>query len=292
MVQSQVSLLVRQCLHQRKPPEEFDDLLTLVIKKWKVKSTEIVVHLINSAFEFCGSSDPLVSSYVQVVLNSQRAQVSEFLTILILHWQNAARQPSSNALESSQLLATMLADLCITASSMTLTEPEIRKCITLDARWLKALFGIAASSDFKHSASQSNMLVSASAMFLITMMNLPAGLLLLKSNDSNRDDPLNSAIRQAIDASMETFPDISMQLLGEAQKHPALIDASIPESDNVQVAEMAAIQFANNLHNAPDISSRLATYVYLYQKLLNSATIDETVLYNFLDTRHSVSALL
>lgn len=282
MARSQVSILVRQCLHQRIPPEEFDQLLALVIKKWDVKSTEIVVNLINSAFEFCSNNDPLVSGYLQIVLNSQRAHVSEFLTILILRWQNAAKNSATDMLDHSQLLAVMVNDLSITASGMTLSEPEIRKCMTLAARWLKALFEVFAGSDFKHSANQTNLLVSASAVFLITMMNIPAGVLLLKATDGDRDDALNSAIRQAIDGSMDTFPDISMQLLGEAQKHPALIDTSIPESDNTQVAEMAAMQFANNIHSAPNVASRLATYVYLYFKVSNfvsTGCVTDTVSY-------------
>lgn len=267
MARSQVSVFVRQCLHKRISQQEFVDLLTLVTKKWKVTGTEIALNLINSAFEFCSSNDPLVSGYIQVVLNSQRAQLSEFLALLILRWQNAAKNAASDTLDQIQLLAVMLNDLSIAASSMTLSEPEVRKCMTLNARWLKALFDVAAGSDFKHTASQTNMLVNASAVFLITMMNIPAGVLLLKTTDSDRDDVLNSAIRQAIDVSMDTFPDISMQLLGEAQKHPALMDASIPESDNVQVAEMAAMQFSNNIHNAPYIASRLATYMYLYYQV-------------------------
>lgn len=267
MARSQISVLVRQCWHQRISPEEFDDLLALVIKKWNVTSTEIVINLINSAFDFCSNNDPLVSGYLQIVLNSQRAQISEFLTILILRWQNAAKTSPTDVLDQTQLLAVMVTDLTIAASSMTLSESEMRKCMTLSARWLKALFDVAAGSDFKHSASQTNMLVSASAMFLITMMNNPAGVLLLKSTDGDRENPLNSAIRQAIDGSMHTFPDISMQLLGEAQKHPALIDSSMPEPDNAQEAEMAAMQFANNVHSTQSIPSRVATYVYLYAKV-------------------------
>lgn len=267
MARSQVSVLVRQCLHQRISPQEFVELLNLASKKWNVTGTEISVNLIGAAFDFCSDNDPLVSGYVQAVLNAQRIQISEFLAVLILRWQNAGKNAAPDMLDQSQLLAVLVNDLSIVASSMTLSELEVRKCMTVGARWLKALFDVAAGSDFKHSANQTNMLVSACAVFLITMMSIPAGVLLLKATDDDRDDVLNSAIRQAIDGSMDTFPDISMQLLGEAQKHPALMDSSVPESDNAQAAEMAAMQFSNNVHDAPNIASRLATYIYLYYKV-------------------------
>lgn len=275
MARSQISILVRQCLHQRVSPQEFVELLALATKKWDITSTEIVINLITSAFDFCSSNDPLVSGYLQILLNSQHAQVSEFLTVLILRWQNATKNAASNILDQSQLLAVLVNDLSIAASSMTLSQPEVRKCMTLGARWLKALFDVAAGSDFKHSANQTNMLVSACAVFLVTTMNIPAGVLLLKATDADRDNALNSAIRQAIDGSMDTFPDISMQLLGEAQKHPALIESSIPESDNAQAAEMAAMQFSNNVHDAPNIASRSATYTYLYYKVGSPGLSDQ-----------------
>lgn len=273
MTRTQIFTLVRQCLHQRISPEEFDELLALATRKWNITSTDIVVNLTKSALEFCSNNDPLVSGYLQIILTSQRAMVSEFLAVLILRWQNSPKRPSSGGSDQSQLLAAMVTDLTIAASSMSLSEPELRKCMVLSARWLKALFDLAASSDVKSSPGQINMLVSASAVFLITMMNIPPGVLLLKSIDGDRDDVVNLAIRQAIDGSMDAFPDISMQLLAEAQKHPALIDASIPESENSQVSEMAAMQFANNVHSAPNIPTRVATYIYLYTKASHSKNI-------------------
>lgn len=273
MAPSQVFTLVRQCLHQRIPPDEFDGLLALVGKKWNVTSTEIVANLIKSAFEFCSNNDPLLSGYLQVVLTSQRALVSDFLAILIMRWQKGPTRSTPDVPDQSQLLAVLLTDLTIAAPNTLLSESEIRKCMVFSARWLKALFDLAASSESKHSAGQINMLVNASAVFLITLMNIPNGTILLKTTDGDRADPLNLAIRQAIDGSMDTFPDISMQLLGEAQKHPALIDTTIPDTENAQVAEMAAMQFANNLHNAPNIPARIATYVYLYTKVSDFLTI-------------------
>lgn len=267
MARSQITLFVRRCLHQRVSPQEFVEFLPLVIKKWDITGKDIAVNLVTSAFDFCSGIDPLVSGYIQIVLSSQHVLVSEFLAILILRWQKTANNAVSDTSDDAQLLAVMLNDVSITASNMSLSELEARKSMTVGARWLKALFDVAASSDFKHTTTQTTMLVSACAVFLVTMMNIPAGLRLLRTTNADRDDALNSAIRLAIDGSMDTFPDISMQLLAEAQKHPALMDTSMPESDGAQVAEMAAMQFSNNVHNAPKIASRLATYTYLYHKV-------------------------
>lgn len=265
MARSQLSILIRQCLHQRRSPEEFDELLDVAIRKWKSTSIETVAGLIKAAFGFCLDNDPLVSSYLQIILTSQRSQVSDCLIVFIRHWQASAKKGASEDATYARTLAQMVADLMVIVSGLPITTQEARKCMIVSSRWLQTLFRLATRQGEKHSDEHISLLVNASGSLLVTIMNTPAGLAAIKLAEDNKEDPLNVAIRQAMHGSMTTFPDFSVQLMSEAGKHPALDDSSDADANNAQV--MATLTFENNIANPQIIPSRTATYTLLYTKV-------------------------
>ncbi|KAK5943289.1 mediator complex subunit [Knufia obscura] len=285
MARSHVSILVRQCLHQRVPPHEFEELLRLANKKWHPASIEIVASLVTSASSYCLASDPLVSGYLQVILTSQLASVSDCLSTCIKAWQHRSRNGGSETTHHARILAQFITDLTLLIPSLLSTTSEGRTCIILSSRWLRTLFHLAAGPDAKQNDEQINVLVGAICLFLITLMNTTAGATALKHAESSREDPVNVAIRQALDGSMATFPDVSMRLLTEAQKHSALLEPTNPAADHAQAADMGN-QFESTIADAQIVPTRAATYALLYTKLQNASTIDDNALVQFLSARY------
>lgn len=306
MARDQLALLVRQCLQERVPVEEFREMLDFATKKWNATSRTIVANLLNCAFGFCLENDPLISAYLQVVLGSSYAHVSDVLSGLIVHWQKSAKKQDSTPSTYPRSLAQMIAELTMMTHPLVMDNKECRNCIMLSARWLRSFFHIAANPELKHVSDRFGIVVNAVHYFLITSMNTVGGVSVLKSFENSKDDPLNVALRQALKESESDFPGISMALLAEAQKYPALAETVDTQVHNDQTVTMAALQFDQGIVDAQIVPSRIATYVYLYIKvccqLLSNipgltiqlscrATIDDTTLYAYLSTRYQVCSL-
>ena len=291
MARSQLSILIRQCLHQRKTPQEFDALLSFATRKWASSGTEVAAGLVQAVFGFCLDDDPLVSGYLQIMITSQHAKVSDCLTTFIMHWQCAVRKADAESTGYGKAMSHLIADITLITSNISPTTQEVRATIILSSRWLQTLFGWT-STEQKHNGEHISLLVNALGAFLITALNTPAGLAALQLVENARDDQMNVAVRKALRAGMTTFPDVTVQLMSAAQKHPALDENTEAESAHGQVAEMAAINFENAIANPQILPSRAATYAFLYTRLLYSSTIDDNALYNFLDTRYSSNTAL
>lgn len=265
MARSQLSILIRQCLHQRKSPHEFDELLELATKKWKSAGIEIIAALVKAAFGFCLDNDPLVSGYLQAVLTSQRADPSECITVFIRYWQASAKNGVPEETHCARNLAQIVTDLMVIISTLPGTMSEGRKCIIMSSRWLQTLFKLATHHEQKHSDEHISLLVNAVGALLITVMNTSAGIAAIKVVEDAKEDALNVAIRQAMHGSMTTFPDFSVQLMSEAGKYPALDDSLDSDANNAQV--MATLSFQNNIANPQILPARTATYTLLYTKV-------------------------
>jgi len=285
MARSQVFVLVRQCLHERVPPHEFEELLRLAIKRWRPASIDIVASLFISASNFCLDKDPLVSGYLQVIVSARHASVPDCLSASIRQWQHHAKTNPSDITHHARTLAQMLTDLTIITSNLSLTVAEARQCMVLSSRWLRTLFNLAAGPEGKQNDEHTTVLVGANCLFLVTTMNTSAGATCLKHAEASRDNPVNVAIRQALDGSMATFPDISMQLLTEAQKHTALLESTTSNTETAQAADMA-MQFENAMVDTQIVPTRTATYALLYTKLFNASTIDDNALCQFVSARN------
>ena len=285
MARSQISVMVKQCLHQRVPPHDFEELLRFAINKWQSTGRDVVAGLVTSATSFCLDSDPLISGYLQVILANHHASALDCLFVCIKNWQYHAKTRGSHTLSHARTLAQIITDLTIITSGLSLTNSEAGNCVILSARWLRTLFQLAASPEGKQIDQQISVLVGAACLFLVTTMNTTAGVAALKHAETSREDPLNVAIRNALDGSMATFPDISMRLMTEAQKHSTLLEATNPHADHPQAADLA-IQFENTIANAQIVPTRAATYALLYTKLLNASTIDDNALIHFVSARY------
>ncbi|KAK5097432.1 mediator complex subunit [Lithohypha guttulata] len=267
MARSQLASLVRECLHQRKSSNEFNQILGFAIKRWKSTGPDIIAGLVSAVAGFCLDNDVLISGYLQVILISHHAQFSDCLYVFIRHWQVFAANNGAQTSGYVRLLAQMITDLAVTIPSIPLTPAQARKNIIWCSRWLQALFKLA-TAGAKHNDEHITLLVTALSGFLLTTLNIPAGLTAVKAAQDDLDDPLKRAVREAIHGSMTAFPDISMQLLSEAHKHPALDETIRPDTNNSQASEMAAINFENNVANSQIVPTRVATYVLLYDKEL------------------------
>jgi len=267
------------------PPHEFEELLRLATQKWRPASIEIVASLFTCASKFCLDKDPLVSGYLQVILTTRHASVPDCLSACIRQWQHHAKTSASNITHHARTLAQIITDLTIITSTLSLTVREARQCIVLSSRWLRTLFHLAAGPEGKQNDEQISVLVGANCLFLVTTMNTNAGATCLKHAETSREDPVNVAIRQALESSMATFPDISMQLLTEAQKHSALLEPTNSNTEHVQAADMA-MQFENTIVDTQIVPTRTATYALLYSKLLNASTIDDNALCQFVSARY------
>lgn len=264
--------------------------------------------LLNCAFGFCLEGDPLLSAYVQVVVVSSYALSSDVLSGLIVHWQKTARKQELAPPTYSRTLAQIIAVLTLTTNSVPANNKDSRTCIISSARWLRTFFRIAANSDLKHVTDRYAIVVNALHYFLLTSMNTVGGISVLKACEEVEDDPVNIVLRQVMKESESDFPGLSMALLAEAQKYPALAETSTTQVDNDQGAAMAALQFEQGVVDIQIMPSRAATYVYLYVKvcvfgtnwklhlltfqLLTRATIDDSSLFTYLSTRYQVPSLL
>ena len=132
---------------------------------------------------------------------------------------------------------------------------------------MEALFKLADSDEPKPASEQNVVLIGATNVLLITLMNTLSGLRAIKLVDNKREDSLNVAVRKVIQQSMDISPDISMQLIGEAEKHPALLDTTDHVPGNIHDTEMAAMEFEAGIANAPLMPSTSATYYFLYTKV-------------------------
>ena len=242
-------------------------MLQYATKKWNATAIDIVANLLSCAFGFCLENDPLVSAYMQVVITHGHAAVSDFISALVVHWQNTAKKQTPASPSYARTLAQIIVEIAVSTHSLAMSNHESRSCITLSARWLCAFFKIAADPELKHVADQYSIVVNALHFFIVTNMNTNAGSTVMRAAENSREDPMNVAIRKAIKESENDFPGISMALLAEAQKHPALTEFSQPETDNDHNVAMAALQFEQSTADAQIVPSRAATYTYLYIKV-------------------------
>lgn len=287
MAYSEFVVLTRRCLHQRRSPQEFSSLVNLVLQKQSYTSTGIVAGLIKATFGFCLENDALVSSYLSVLITSQLVTVSDCLYTLIKYWEGCAKNGSLQKTACANMFAQLIANLAAVQPKALLPPSEARACMILTSRWLHTLLNLASSQEEQHNSDHVTILVPPLSVLLITLLQTSSGNAAIKHVENEKEDILNVVIRQAIQASMSIFPDVSMRLLSEAHKHPALDDTSDADANHAQATEMAAMTFENNIISSQIIPTRTSTYVLLYTKLLQCATIDDPAIINFLDTRHS-----
>ena len=177
------------------------------------------------------------------------------------------KRKTHDSVPYTKLLTQVMTDLALASTSVGTAVKDARQTIILCARWLDTLFRVVTSNGTILHLENINLLVNSLAGLLITLLNSSSGLAALKISADQREDSLNVAVRQVIQASMTTFPDVSMQLLSVGQKHPAFDDSLESETNNAQAAEMAALTFENNIAIAQVVPTRMATFALIQDKV-------------------------
>lgn len=267
MAIEQVYTFFVRCFHQRKDATTLANLLPAAIRRWQITSTEIAASFTKGAVEFCSVGDPLIATYVHVIIKDQHAQISDILIACMQKWKASNDSGASQIKQHLLSLTQVITSLNVCLLEHKSTQQQARTCLALCGRWLEALFGQQSSNDSSLKIEQSLPLTNALVACLVTIMNTKSAQASLNKLEKDKNDTVNKLLRRVVQFSTVMTPEVSTQLMAEASKYPALAEIVLPEADSTQVAELATLQFESSIIQTPIIPTRSSMYCLLYSKV-------------------------
>lgn len=279
--------VVRQCLRQRTSPKGFEEILSLTSKEEPATGVLIVASLLRAGIDYCYTNDPLLSSYVKVMLVSRRATLDDCLYASIRIWQkgNIARKVHENL---HPVLCQFIADLVLIINETFSSIAAVHASIILCARWLRSICDLVAADTKSTHGDDLTLLAHAICPLLVTLISVITGKSSLLPADSRQSRSMRVAVQAAIQASASKFPLISVQLSAEASVlflsgHPT----SGVQEPNLRNSHETSQEVEQTLIETPINPSRTATYVLLLTLLSENMTIEDNALCSYLAIRHA-----
>ncbi|ETN39022.1 uncharacterized protein HMPREF1541_07064 [Cyphellophora europaea CBS 101466] len=267
--------LCRQSLILRTTPNDF---VKIVQGKQPLDGKTVLKSLLECRQSLYPPSDPLPPRYLEAIVTSHIASLSDLLVVLISRWNTLCRTDPPHAPSYADTATLQELAVLIISSRLVLDHTQIQKCLLLAARWLSALVK-AVGQDNNSPASN---FVEPLGSFLATLCATNSGIEILSEKEDDKISRVADAVRQGVEATLGLFPSVSGQLmerLGEVQKHIAMF------GDGAS-SDMQALQFQAGVSELQMAASRAGTVALLQSLLYTARTVDDTVVFNFLAGRH------
>ena len=273
--------IVRQCFYRRLFASDF---VKIVQQERDVNSKAISKILLDCRQSFCPPRDPLPPRYLEALLVAGLVSPSDLLTVLIAQWNGTKKAPSAELASLEELtLLTMSPKLVLDLS-------ETSTCLLLSAKWLTAIVHFI-NRDPSNVESSITQLSETCGNYLTTLAGTSNGIAALsekKDKKENETSNILSSVNEALELTIGLFPTISAQLmdrLGVVQKHIAMV--SQETSNGAQQGDMQALHFQASVAETKLVASRAGTTIYLESLLFAGKTVDDAILFGFLEGRHN-----
>lgn len=286
-------LFLRRCLLQRASGEEFADLLALMYERNKISGIALIRLVLKCKTDFCAPNERLIPAYLQKVLSVGLADVSDLLVVLVKQWnefvklEDAEPQDAKNVDDAASLVHSLMG--MIATGSFTLSTKEAQKSLLLCARWFASISTWVSKEPSRSSESAAMTLVESCGMLLVALASSTAGMTVLddsKSSDASEQTEPVASIQKSILSSLPLLPTASQSL--HLRLEAVLRHVSQPRAKaDSEASAQDALHFQNGVVDGPSLACRASLYLYLDALRCRCATIDDSRLLSFLNTRHS-----
>lgn len=276
MAVTELNALCRQALVSRTLPADF---VKTVQQRRATEGKALAKALLDCRQSLCHSSDPLPPRYLERLLSLSILNLTDLLVVLISRWNALCRSKPPRRSSEADVMTIQELALLIMSSRFVLARDQVRMSLLLVARWLSALAKVAGQNE----TAETSRAVEPLGSLLATLCATNTGVELLSGKEEDKTTKVTDTVRQAVDAALGLFPAISGQLvdrLSEVQKHIDMF------ADNGS-SDLQAMQFQNNIAPLQMAASRAGTAAMLQSFLYTAHTVDDTVVFNFLEGRHS-----